>query len=81
MKNFIMIGEILWIRLLLLLSCSMGISLFLRFFVERFIPGSPLHEMANEGAYFVSMIVTVVINHFWVEALNAEKAKVQKKDL
>jgi len=81
LMKLVMIGENLWIRILLLLGCSIGISLLLRFIVLRFIPGSPLHEMAKEGAYFLSMITTVLINHFWIEALSAEKAKAQMKDL
>ena len=71
----VQLGENVYVRLLLLLGAMNTISLFFRFLVVRLIPGSPLHEFANEGSYFISMAATVLINHFWVEVIQAEKRK------
>ena len=78
-SSIIQIGENLWVRLLLLLTCSISISLVLRVIVVKLIPMSPLFILAYDGSYSVALVATIIINHFWVEALRAETASSRLK--
>ena len=74
--RLVQMGEFAYFRVLFLLSGAIGLSLFLRIIVARLIHSSPLYEFAKEGTYFLSMVVGIVVNHFWVEALQTEKQEI-----